>query len=254
VLSPQWRSALARIRTTKTPGRTLLFGAIGLAFWSAVFGISYRVLSYFRGVEEIGSLLAGKMLSMALLAFGGILLLSNLVAALSTFFLAKDLDMLIAAPIDWLRLYLAKLGEKVRHLKASGLEGVVYRDDGSPAAGVQVALLTFEHASGRVSSVGWPVPETTVTLTPSSDFDPGGPRCWKQHHGCDVDCHWILGLEICSRAWKESSGDGIHPLGARPRAGRWGWTCSRPAISRRSTRAATSPSRLTRSGPSMAAR
>ena len=38
-----------------------------------------------------------------------ILLLSNLVTALSTFFLAKDLDMLVAAPMDWLRLYLAKL-------------------------------------------------------------------------------------------------------------------------------------------------
>jgi ABC-2 type transport system permease protein len=115
VLTPQWRSALARIRTTKTPGRTLLFAVIGLAFWSAVFGISYRVLSYFRGVEEIGSLLAGKMLSMALLAFGGILLLSNLVAALSTFFLAKDLDMLVAAPMDWLRFYLAKLLETMVH-------------------------------------------------------------------------------------------------------------------------------------------
>ncbi|HKP29575.1 MAG TPA: hypothetical protein VJU15_09225 [Gemmatimonadales bacterium] len=115
VLTPQWRSVLARIRTTKTPGRTLLFAVIGLAFWSAVFGISYRVLSYFRGVEEIGSLLAGKMLSMALLAFGGILLLSNLVAALSTFFLAKDLDMLVAAPMDWLRFYLAKLLETMVH-------------------------------------------------------------------------------------------------------------------------------------------
>ena len=115
VLTPQWRSALARIRTTKTPGRTLLFAVIGLAFWSAVFGISYRVLSYFRGVEEIGSLLAGKMLSMALLAFGGILLLSNLVAALSTFFLAKDLDMLVAAPMDWLRFYLSKLLETMVH-------------------------------------------------------------------------------------------------------------------------------------------
>ncbi len=115
VLTPQWRSALARIRTTKSPGRTLLFTVIGLAFWSAVFGISYRVLSYFRGVEEIGTLLAGKMLSMALLAFGGILLLSNLVAALSTFFLAKDLDMLVAAPMDWLRFYLAKLLETMVH-------------------------------------------------------------------------------------------------------------------------------------------
>ena len=115
VLSPQWRSALARIRTTKTPGRTLLFAVIGLAFWSAVFGISYRVLSYFRGVEEIGSLLAGKMLSMALLAFSGILLLSNLVAGLSTYFLAKDLDMLVAAPMDWLRFYLSKLLETLVH-------------------------------------------------------------------------------------------------------------------------------------------
>lgn len=115
VLTPQWRSALARIRTTKTPGRTLLFAVIGLSFWAAVFGISYRVLSYFRGVEEIGSLLAGKMLAMALMAFGGILLLSNLVAALSTFFLAKDLDMLVAAPMDWLRFYLSKVLETMVH-------------------------------------------------------------------------------------------------------------------------------------------
>ena len=55
------------------------------------------------------------MLGVILLAFASILLLSNLVTALSTFFLAKDLDMLIAAPVDWLRLYLAKLGETVAH-------------------------------------------------------------------------------------------------------------------------------------------
>lgn len=88
---------------------------VGLGFWSAVFGISYRVLGYFRGVDEIGTLLAGKMLSMMLLAFGGILLLSNLVTALSTFFLAKDLDLMVTAPLDWLRFYLAKLSETMIH-------------------------------------------------------------------------------------------------------------------------------------------
>src|SRR5690606_9261299 len=70
---------------------------------------------YFKGVPEIGPLLAGKLLGMAFLAFGGILLLSNLVSALSTFFLAKDLDMLVAAPLDWGRFYLVKLGETVIH-------------------------------------------------------------------------------------------------------------------------------------------
>src|SRR5205823_13745327 len=38
-----------------------------------------------------------------------------LITALSSFFLAKDLDLLVSAPVDWLRLYLAKLGETLLH-------------------------------------------------------------------------------------------------------------------------------------------
>jgi len=41
--------------------------------------------------------------------------LSNVITALSSFFLAKDLDLLVSAPVDWLRLYLAKLGETLLH-------------------------------------------------------------------------------------------------------------------------------------------
>ncbi|HYC33901.1 MAG TPA: hypothetical protein VEB59_16540, partial [Gemmatimonadales bacterium] len=50
-----------------------------------------------------------------LLAFLTILLMSNIITALSTFFLAKDLDLLVAAPIGGTRLYLAKLGETIVH-------------------------------------------------------------------------------------------------------------------------------------------
>lgn len=117
VAGPKWRSALARFRSERSGAgtRALLLLLIGFGFWSAVFGLAYRVLNYFKGVEEIGPLLAGKMLGMALLAFFSILLLSNLVAALSTFFLAKDLDMLVSSPLDWLRLYLSKLAETTIH-------------------------------------------------------------------------------------------------------------------------------------------
>lgn len=115
VLTPQWRSALARSRQGGQLGRTLLLGGVAVAFWAAIFGIAYRLLQYLRGVEEIGPLLAGKMLSVTMLAFLGILLLSNLVTALSTFFLARDLDMLVSAPLDWLRFYLAKLLETATH-------------------------------------------------------------------------------------------------------------------------------------------
>ena len=49
------------------------------------------------------------------LSFFAILLLSNVITALSSYFLARDLDMLVAAPVDWLQLYLAKLLETLIH-------------------------------------------------------------------------------------------------------------------------------------------
>jgi ABC-2 type transport system permease protein len=96
-------------------GRLLLVGTVGLIFWVAVFGVLYRILRYFRGVEEIGPLLAGKLLALALLSFLAILLLSNVISALSSFFLAKDLDLLVSSPVDWLPFYFAKLGETLIH-------------------------------------------------------------------------------------------------------------------------------------------
>ena len=116
ILEPKWRTGLTRMRQGQgRGGKALIVGTVGLIFWSAIFGVLYRVLVYFRGVEEIGPLLAGKLLSLALLSFLAILLLSNLITALSSFFLAKDLDLLVSAPVDWLNIYLAKLGETMVH-------------------------------------------------------------------------------------------------------------------------------------------
>jgi ABC-2 type transport system permease protein len=117
LLTPKWRSVLARSREEHTDSRArfLLLGFIALLFWIAVFGIAFRVLRYFRSVDEIGNLMAGKVLGVILLAFLTILLLSNIITALSTFFLAKDLDLLVAAPVGGVRLYLAKLAETIVH-------------------------------------------------------------------------------------------------------------------------------------------
>lgn len=117
LLTPKWRSALVRSREEHTDSRArfLLLGFIALLFWIAVFGIAFRVLRYFRSVEDIGNLMAGKVLGVILLAFLSILLLSNIITALSTFFLAKDLDLLVAAPVGGVRLYLAKLAETIVH-------------------------------------------------------------------------------------------------------------------------------------------
>lgn len=108
---------LHRLRDERSRGggKILVLTVVGLVFWAGVFGVSFRILRYFRGVEEIGPLLAAKLLGLILLAFLSILLLSNVITALSTFFLARDLELLVASPVDWLRFYLAKLGETTLH-------------------------------------------------------------------------------------------------------------------------------------------
>jgi ABC-2 type transport system permease protein len=118
VLQPKWRTVWQRVREERARGGTgklaiLLF--VGGAFWIGVFGVLFWILRSLRGVEEVGPLLAGKLLGLVLLSFVSILILSNVITALSSFFLAKDLDLLMSAPVDWLRLYLAKLGETLVH-------------------------------------------------------------------------------------------------------------------------------------------
>jgi ABC-2 type transport system permease protein len=114
LLLPKWLATRVRLRAD-TGGRTrpALLAAGAALFWGAALAVLYRLLVYFRGVDEIGPFLAGKLLGLILLSFLGILLLSNVITALSTFFLAKDLDALVSSPADWRVLYGAKLIETV---------------------------------------------------------------------------------------------------------------------------------------------
>ena len=118
VLQPKWRTALQRLREERSrggSGKLLLLIAVGLLFWVGVYGVLYLILKHVRSAEELGPFLAAKILELVLLSFVTILVLSNVITALSSFFLAKDLDLLVSAPVDWLRLYLAKLGETLLH-------------------------------------------------------------------------------------------------------------------------------------------
>jgi ABC-2 type transport system permease protein len=152
VLEPKWRTMLQRVREERArggKGKLVILIVVGVLFWLAVFGVLYKILKYFRGVEELGPLLAAKLLGLVLLSFVAILVLSNVITALSSFFLAKDLDLLISAPVDWLRIYLGKLAETMLHsswmvglmaVPIFAAYGVVYRGG---ALFVPYALLAF---------------------------------------------------------------------------------------------------------------
>ena len=117
LLLPKFLTARARM-AGKERGRVARFAVLAtlaLVFWSFIFTVLYRLLVYFKGVQEIGPFIAGKILGILLLSFFSILLLSNIITALSSFFLAKDLDMLVGGPVDWLALYGAKLLETLVH-------------------------------------------------------------------------------------------------------------------------------------------
>jgi len=106
-----------RNRLTKlAPGdrlRTFVLVLLGLAFWAFLFGVSYRVLSYFRTIEGLGDLLALRLLAMILLTFFSVLLFSNVVTALSTFYLSGELDILLSAPVRIETIYRAKFIETI---------------------------------------------------------------------------------------------------------------------------------------------
>lgn len=84
---------------------------VGVFFWALVFAVTFRMLLYFRGTQGIGDLLAAKLLGLALVTFLAILLLSNVLASLSTFFLARDLELVGASPADPVHFYGARLVE-----------------------------------------------------------------------------------------------------------------------------------------------
>ena len=114
LLFPKVRGKVSRGQ----PGRArflkgAVLGFVGLFFWALIFGIIWRMLLYFRNTQGIGDLLAGKLLGLALLTFLGILLLSNVITSLSTFFLSRDLEMLMASPVESPSVYWARLVETI---------------------------------------------------------------------------------------------------------------------------------------------
>ena len=175
LLSPKWITARARARGVERGrgARVALLAGLTIGFWAGVFVLISRLLTYFKGIPEIGPLLAGKLLGLVLVSFFSILLLSNVITALSSFFLARDLDLLVAAPVDWLELYGAKLLETSLHsswmvalmaVPIVAAYGVVY--DGGPIYPL-VALATFLPFLAIPTTLGSALTLALVNLFPA---------------------------------------------------------------------------------------
>jgi len=76
----------------------LFLFCLGIGFWIGTYWIIKRVLGYFQTVHGLGPALAFQLLLIILLTFLSMLLFSNLITALSSFFLASDLSLVMSTP------------------------------------------------------------------------------------------------------------------------------------------------------------
>ena len=90
------------------PFRLLFVGVLGALFWGGLFAASLRVLSYFKGIEELGDLLAYKLLSMILITSFALLGFSSILNSLSRLYLSRDLHLVHCLPVERHHLFAAR--------------------------------------------------------------------------------------------------------------------------------------------------
>ena len=93
--------------------KLLILALVGLAFWGGILAVSLRVLTYFKSIEELGSIIAFKLLSMILITLMSLLIFSSILTALSKLFLSKDLNLVHALPVKSYRIFLARWFESM---------------------------------------------------------------------------------------------------------------------------------------------
>jgi ABC-2 type transport system permease protein len=88
--------------------KLLIFGTIGVLFWGGIFAISLRVLFYFKSIEQLGDILAYKLLSMILVTFFSLLVFSSILTALSKLYLSRDLPLVHSMPVAGHKIFFAR--------------------------------------------------------------------------------------------------------------------------------------------------
>ncbi len=85
--------------TLKAFLKRLPFFLIGLIFWIGFYMGTFKVLEFIRGIVFFGEILSKKLLSITFFSLGIFLMLSNIITALSSFYISKDVPFLMSKPV-----------------------------------------------------------------------------------------------------------------------------------------------------------
>ncbi len=88
--------------------RFLFFLGIGAGLWAGVFAVIFQVLRYFDSIEQLGDILAYKLLSMVFVVMLSLLIFSSIINVLSKLYLSRDLDLVHALPVAGRHIFFAR--------------------------------------------------------------------------------------------------------------------------------------------------
>jgi ABC-2 type transport system permease protein len=100
------RNALRR-----RPLRAWVLAFMTAGFWVGSFLLFAETLRFFQTITALGPVLTQRLLVMLFVSFFAILLISNVVTALTTYYLSADVRFLLAAPVSTRRLHQARFLE-----------------------------------------------------------------------------------------------------------------------------------------------
>ena len=111
LLSPRLQSLRNRWRrgTRADRGLAVLFAVLGVAFWIGMVVGTTWLVGTFYSVEVFGPILTRKLLELLLLSLFAMLLFSNTVTGLSTFYLSDDLELVLSLPVSRAHFHFARL-------------------------------------------------------------------------------------------------------------------------------------------------
>jgi ABC-2 type transport system permease protein len=150
LLAPRLLAARHALRRGRT--RSAALGLLALAFWVGCFLFFTHVLAYFQTITALGPVLTQRLLALIFVSFFAVLLLSNVVTALTTFYGAAEVSLLLAAPLGMRRLHQVRFVETLVAsswmvllfgLPAFAAYGVVYHAGPAFYAGTVAALVPF---------------------------------------------------------------------------------------------------------------
>ncbi len=106
LLSPRGKKFGNRLKSGRK--EKLRFGfisALVTLLWAVIFVVFVYTLRYFTAEEMFGTIAATKLLSMILITFAFVAIISNMITTFSTFFLSDDLELIMASPVSTATLF-----------------------------------------------------------------------------------------------------------------------------------------------------